>query len=202
MSLAIFEAPTIFPLALLTGETVRETTIRLPSLRCRTVSKWSIRSPRRMRVRIVRSSSCRSFGMTDCDGLADRLFRRVAESSPAPVFELVTRPSRFLLTIASSLELTIDPSQRSRSSFSRSAALICPRSVMSRLASSTVSSPSSRHRRRRRPCGHPCKHDGVRRTSTGRSKVAHSLRRTRLGTWFASRRQRLPRPIASSEANP
>ena len=64
MSRAIFDAPTILPSAFLTGETVNETAIRLPCLRCRTVSKWSIRSPRLMRVRIARSSSCRSCGMT------------------------------------------------------------------------------------------------------------------------------------------
>ena len=49
MSLAIFDAPTILPSAFLTGETVSETTIRLPFLRCRTVSKWSMRSPRLIR---------------------------------------------------------------------------------------------------------------------------------------------------------
>jgi len=47
----------------LTGEIVKETAIRLPCLRCLMVSKWSIRSPRLMRVKIVRSSSSRSFGM-------------------------------------------------------------------------------------------------------------------------------------------
>jgi hypothetical protein len=39
MSLEIFDAPTILPSAFLTGEMVRETTIRLPFLRCLTVSQ-------------------------------------------------------------------------------------------------------------------------------------------------------------------
>ena len=38
MSLAILDAPTILPSTLLTGEIVKETHIRLPFLRCRTVS--------------------------------------------------------------------------------------------------------------------------------------------------------------------
>src|SRR5262249_33411900 len=54
ISLATFDAPTILPSAFLTGDTVSETTIKLPCLRCRMVSKWSIRSPRLTRVRMVR----------------------------------------------------------------------------------------------------------------------------------------------------
>ena len=38
MSRAIFEAPMISPFSFLIGETVREISTRLPSLRCRTVS--------------------------------------------------------------------------------------------------------------------------------------------------------------------
>ena len=63
MSRAIFDAPTILPSALPIGETVSETSTGVPSLRTRTVSKWSIRSPRRRRSRIVTSSPCRSGGM-------------------------------------------------------------------------------------------------------------------------------------------
>ena len=47
MSLATFDAPTMVPVASLIGETVSEIAIRRPSLACRTVSKWSIFSPRR-----------------------------------------------------------------------------------------------------------------------------------------------------------
>jgi CheY-like chemotaxis protein len=53
----------------------------------------------------------------DCDGLADRFFRRVAEYSfgaPVPARDSAIEA---LLTIASSLKSTIDASQRSRSSF-------------------------------------------------------------------------------------
>lgn len=40
MSRAIFEAPTIRPRAFRIGEIVSEISARLPSFRCRTVSKW------------------------------------------------------------------------------------------------------------------------------------------------------------------
>jgi hypothetical protein len=62
MSRAIFEAPTMVPLASRTGEIVTDTSINLPSLVARIVSKWSTRSPRRRRSRIIGSSSSRSGG--------------------------------------------------------------------------------------------------------------------------------------------
>jgi PAS domain-containing protein len=43
MSRAILDAPTIFPREFLIGEMVSEMSTRLPSLRCRTVSKCSMR---------------------------------------------------------------------------------------------------------------------------------------------------------------
>ena len=58
-----FDAPMTRPSASRTGETVSEISRRRPSFATRTVSKWSIRSPRTSRARIVRSSSTRSGGM-------------------------------------------------------------------------------------------------------------------------------------------
>ncbi len=63
MSLAIFEAPTIAPEAPRIGEMVKDTWTRRPCFVIRTVSKCSIRSPRRRRSRMRVSSSCRSGGM-------------------------------------------------------------------------------------------------------------------------------------------
>ena len=54
MSRAIFEAPTIAPLASRIGEMVTETSIFVPSFLTRTVSKCSMLSPRRMRARMSR----------------------------------------------------------------------------------------------------------------------------------------------------
>ena len=62
MSRAIFDAPTILPSLFLIGEMVSDTSTRLPSLRSRTVSKWSIRSPRRMRCSRAGTSSGWSAG--------------------------------------------------------------------------------------------------------------------------------------------
>ena len=62
-SRATFEAPTTTPALLRTGETVSETKTRRPSLPMRSVSKWSTRSPRRSRDRIVSSSARSSGGM-------------------------------------------------------------------------------------------------------------------------------------------
>ena len=45
VSRAIFDAPMISPRAFFTGEIVRETSNKVPSLRRRNVSKWSTRSP-------------------------------------------------------------------------------------------------------------------------------------------------------------
>ena len=62
LSRAIFEAPTMAPLLSLIGEMVAEMLILLPSLRTRTVSKCSTRSPRPMRARMLASSLARSGG--------------------------------------------------------------------------------------------------------------------------------------------
>ena len=51
-SRAIFDAPITWPAAPSNGEIVTDTSIGVPSLRTRTVSKWSTRSPRRSRSRI------------------------------------------------------------------------------------------------------------------------------------------------------
>ena len=56
MPRAIFEAPTMRPPASLIGETVKAMSIGVPSLRMRTVSKCSIVSPRRRRLRTSSSS--------------------------------------------------------------------------------------------------------------------------------------------------
>ena len=77
-----------------------------------------------MRVRISRSSSLPVFRNHNCNGLTDRLFSGEAEDTSAPLFQLVIMPSRFLLTIASSLDSTMDARQRNRCSLSRSSASI------------------------------------------------------------------------------
>ena len=56
MSRAILEAPMNSPNGSLIGETVREISMRRPSLVLRTVSKCSRRSPRRMRLMTFSSS--------------------------------------------------------------------------------------------------------------------------------------------------
>ena len=53
----------ILPCSSQIGEMVSVTGRTRPSLHCRSVSKWTIRSPRRTRARIEVSSSIRSGGM-------------------------------------------------------------------------------------------------------------------------------------------
>jgi hypothetical protein len=62
MSRATFDAPTIRPELSFSGEIVRDISAIDPSLRFRTVSKCSIRSPRLSRARISASSAKRSSG--------------------------------------------------------------------------------------------------------------------------------------------
>ncbi len=63
ISRATFEAAVMRPVLSRMGEIVSEMSSRRPCLVTRTVSKWSIRSPRRSRSRIAASSSCLSGGM-------------------------------------------------------------------------------------------------------------------------------------------
>ena len=79
MSRAIFEAPMMRPWTSFTGETVTETSIRTPSFRSLTVSKWSTTSPSRIRLRISVSSCWRSGGMMTVIGPPDDLPGLVAE---------------------------------------------------------------------------------------------------------------------------
>ena len=57
------EAPMTRPAGSLIGETVRETSINVPSLASRTVSTWSIDSPRLRRSMMERTSPGRSGGI-------------------------------------------------------------------------------------------------------------------------------------------
>ena len=61
-SRATTDAPITWPYASWIAEIVSETWIRLPSLRTRTVSKCSMRSPRESRSKIAGSSSTESSG--------------------------------------------------------------------------------------------------------------------------------------------
>ncbi len=63
MSRAILDAPTTWLSEPRTGETVSDTSTGRPSLRTRTVSKWSTLCPERMRESTVSSSCWRSGGM-------------------------------------------------------------------------------------------------------------------------------------------
>ena len=63
MSRAIFDAPTIVPAASLIGDTLMDTSMGVPSLRTRTVSKCSTDFPDRMRAMTTCSSLRRSGGM-------------------------------------------------------------------------------------------------------------------------------------------
>ena len=71
----------MLPAASWIGEMVSEMSMRRPSLRTRTVSKWSTRSPRRICARMVASSSIRSGGSKIRDRPADHLVGGVAEDA-------------------------------------------------------------------------------------------------------------------------
>ena len=101
-SRATFDAPMISPVGLRTGEIVTDTSIGVPSLRRRTVSKWSTRSPRRSRSRIFGSSSRRSGGKITSIGLPIISAAVYPKIRSAAGFQLRTMPLRSLLTIASS----------------------------------------------------------------------------------------------------
>jgi len=107
MSRATFEAPITRPDESLTGEMVNETSSKLPSLRLRTVWKWSTRSPRRRRSSMSDSSAWRSRGMTRvicCPMASSGVYPNIRS---ALLFQLVMMPSRFLLIMASSEEATM-----------------------------------------------------------------------------------------------
>jgi hypothetical protein len=61
-SRAIFAPPTTRPVPSLIGDTDRDTSMIVPSLRTRCVSKWGTRSPRARLARMRRSSPSRSGG--------------------------------------------------------------------------------------------------------------------------------------------
>ncbi len=82
-------------------------------------------------------------GNHKCDGLTDRLSSRVTEDALSTTIQLLMMPSRFLLTITSSLDSTMEACHRNCCSLSRSATSISLRHVISRLASSTRLSSNS-----------------------------------------------------------
>ena len=97
----------IAPDASRTGDTVSEISIGRPSFARRTVSKWSTRSPRRMRASISSSSACRSGGMrirTDCPISSEGVYPK---SRSAAALHDWMMPSRFFAMMASSDDSTI-----------------------------------------------------------------------------------------------
>ena len=131
MSRAIFEAPMIVPCASLIGDTVSEMGIRWPFLVRRTVSKWSILSPRRRRASTSASSARRSSGMIRVMFWPTASAAVYPKMLSAPRFHEVITPSSVLLTIASSEESTmaasscrISPTRTSRRDSSR-VAIFC-----------------------------------------------------------------------------
>lgn len=75
MSRATFDAPMILSSAFLTGEIVNDTSIRLPSLRNRTVSKCSMDSPRRI-CSVIAGSSFACSGGTRIESVFEMRYSR------------------------------------------------------------------------------------------------------------------------------
>ena len=106
MSRPTTAAETIRPCESLTGEIVSETVINAPSLRTRSVSKWTIDSPPNTFSRMSRCSPAR------CGGSMIPIDRPIASAAlypynrSAPRFQLVIVPSADLVKIASSDEST------------------------------------------------------------------------------------------------
>ncbi len=75
----IFDAPAMRPPASLTGDTDSETSTRLPFFRRRTVSKWSMRSPRPDPRQDARLLLMPIEWDQNGDRLADHLFRGITE---------------------------------------------------------------------------------------------------------------------------
>ena len=122
----------IRPDASRTGEIVNEMLMRRPFLERRTVSKCSIRSPRRSLARIAVSSGSRSFGIMMVIGRPTASAALYSNSRSAPPFQEVMMPSSVLLTIASSDDSTMAASSARFSS-------ACFRSVMSSASPATRS---------------------------------------------------------------
>ena len=102
MSRAIFEAPTTFPREFRIGEMVSEMSTNVPSLRCRIVSKCSMRSPRLIFSRMSGSSSRRSTGMMIVIGLPTASSAVKPKSRCALAFQLRITPLRSFDRMASS----------------------------------------------------------------------------------------------------
>src|SRR6516164_3683044 len=94
----------IFPESSITGDIVSKISTRLPSLRWRTVSKWSTCSPRRIRSRISTSSFRRLGGIRILIDLPTISLARYPNRRSAALLQAVIVPSRSLLMIASSLD--------------------------------------------------------------------------------------------------
>jgi len=125
------------PAKSLIGEIVTDTSISRPSLRTRTVSKCSTRSPRRNRARITGSSLTRSGGIRrtiDWPIISSAVYPKIR---CAPLFQLVTTPLRSLLTTASSEESTIAARSRSGGRFAGRAGLLSGGWAMSGRTEST-----------------------------------------------------------------
>ena len=116
MSRATLEAPMIRPPASLIGALVSTISILLPPLATRTVSRWSMISPRRILSRIPASSARRSSGMMrmiDWPIISAAPYPKIRAAAG---FQAVTIPSSVSPIIASSDDLTMAASQASLSS--------------------------------------------------------------------------------------
>ena len=102
ISRVMLEAPMIAPPPSRIGDIVKETSITAPSFRRRVVSKWSMRSPRRIWLTISCSSSANSGGMIrmiDWPIISSAVYPKIRAAAG---FQLVTILFKSLETIASS----------------------------------------------------------------------------------------------------
>ena len=130
ISRVTLDAPIILPPASLMGDTVTETSIRLPSFVRRTVSKCCTLSPRLMRDKIISSSPNRSGGMSRLIEPPTISTAVKPKTFSAPAFQKVTMPSRFLPMMASSEYSTIAASRSA-------AASVCLRTLIFSCATTT-----------------------------------------------------------------
>ena len=120
----MLDAPTITPLLFLMGEIVTDTSICLPSLRTRSVSKCSTLSPHAIRARMSDSSFARSLGKSIPMNLPMASADEYPNNFSAPGFQPVMVPPSVLLIMASSDD-SITAARRPRASAA------CSRSVIS-----------------------------------------------------------------------
>ncbi len=143
MSRATFDMPMVAPEGALIGEMLSETSIGLPSLRRRTVSLCSMRSPQLIRRKLSCTSDSRSPGTRSAMFLPTTSVAEYPYRRSAAEFQPVIVPSSAIVMMASLDDSTAALNSRSRSAWWSRAATVRRCSATSRSSATVFAFTSS-----------------------------------------------------------